>query len=78
MEKNNWIKWLQARIPALKESQNEFWISQALDGYLMDKQNQEVNKPYSIDKVCDHEVVVKEYSTQPYGTCLSCGQTVYK
>lgn len=40
MEKENWIKWLQARIPALKESHNEFWVSQALDGYMESKQNQ--------------------------------------
>jgi hypothetical protein len=33
MGKANWIKWLQVRIPILKEKHNEFWLSQALDGY---------------------------------------------
>lgn len=36
MTKENWIKWLQQRIPELKKSHNEFWLSQALDGYLED------------------------------------------
>ena len=25
---------------------------------------------------CEHEFVSREYSSQPYGTCLSCGKTV--
>jgi protein-arginine kinase activator protein McsA len=43
MEKENWIKWLQARIPELKKSHNEFWISQALDGYLKDQQKKDLD-----------------------------------
>ena len=27
--------------------------------------------------VCQHEFVSREYSSQPYGTCISCGQTVF-
>jgi len=44
MNKDNWIKWLQARIPELKESHNEFWISQAIDGYLQDNQDKALIK----------------------------------
>lgn len=25
---------------------------------------------------CSHEFVSREYSSQPYGTCLSCGKTI--
>jgi len=28
---DNWIKWLQARIPELRKSHNKFWIKQALE-----------------------------------------------
>lgn len=44
MEKENWIKWLQERIPELKKSHNEFWIGLALDGYLQSKQNQALSR----------------------------------
>ena len=27
---------------------------------------------------CEHEFISREYSSQPYGTCLSCGQTVFQ
>ena len=27
---------------------------------------------------CDIHFVVKEYSSQPYGTCLICGATVFE
>jgi hypothetical protein len=30
-----------------------------------------------ISSVCDHEFVSREYSSQPYGTCLCCGITVF-
>ena len=30
---DNWIGWLQARIPALKESHNVYWLKQAMGGY---------------------------------------------
>ena len=30
-----------------------------------------------LEKVCEHEFVSKEYASQPYGTCISCGQTVF-
>ena len=33
MNRENWIKWLQARIPELKKSHNEYWLSIALEGY---------------------------------------------
>jgi hypothetical protein len=33
MRKENWIKWLQARIPELKRTHNELWLRSALDGY---------------------------------------------
>ena len=27
--------------------------------------------------VCRHEFVAREYPSQPYGTCLICGETVF-
>lgn len=41
MTKENWIKWLQVRIPILMEKHNEFWLSQALDGYKDDEQSRQ-------------------------------------
>ena len=32
-ELESWIGWLQARIPALKDSSNKIWIKQALEGF---------------------------------------------
>ena len=26
---------------------------------------------------CSHELVSREYFSQPYGTCLECGKTVF-
>jgi hypothetical protein len=47
--KQNWIKWLQARIPDLKQSHNEFWLGQALDGYLSDElESQEQNQGQNV------------------------------
>lgn len=31
----------------------------------------------SDSSVCDHEFVAREYLSQPYGTCLGCGQTIF-
>lgn len=28
-------------------------------------------------KNCSHEFVYREYFSQPYGTCLECGKTVF-
>ena len=53
MEKENWIKWLQARIPVLKESHNEIWLGIALDGYLDSKQNQALSMSGVSDSFCD-------------------------
>lgn len=36
MNTENWIAWLQARIPELKKSHCEFWLKQALEGHLED------------------------------------------
>ena len=32
-ELENWIGWLQVRIPELKKQHNAFWLKQALQGY---------------------------------------------
>ena len=64
IEKENWIKWLQARIPELKKSHNEYWLRLALDGYLESKKGDPkcshvwVNNSYDhfgfvIEEVCD-------------------------
>lgn len=29
------------------------------------------------DHPCTHEFVSREYMSQPYGTCMSCGMTVF-
>jgi len=38
---DNWIGWLQARIPILKESHNVFWLKQAMGGYKSDSSKME-------------------------------------
>jgi len=30
------------------------------------------------NKDCKHEFVFSEYLSQPYGTCLVCGRTIFK
>jgi RNA polymerase-binding transcription factor DksA len=37
--------------------------------------NEEIRE--SGETQCKHEFVTKEYTSQPYGTCLSCGQTIF-
>lgn len=32
-------------------------------------------KPEKPEK-CNHELIAKEYLSQPYGTCVVCGQTL--
>lgn len=29
------------------------------------------------NKDCKHELVVREYIGQPYGTCVECGKTIF-
>lgn len=29
------------------------------------------------DMVCDHEFISREYISQPYGTCMTCGRTIF-
>jgi len=36
-ELDNWMGWIQKRIPEAKEKANEFWISQALEGYAQEQ-----------------------------------------
>lgn len=43
MTKENWIKWLQVRIPILKDKANEFWLAQALDGFHKDEQSRQAS-----------------------------------
>jgi hypothetical protein len=65
MEKENWIKWLQARIPTLKESHNEIWLGIALDGYLESKQNQALSMSGVSNCISDNMV-----------DCGNCGEKV--
>ena len=59
-ELDNWVGWLQARIPELKSGANEFWIRQALEGYKETKPKkktkslEERKKQFFID-VCKHD-----------------------
>jgi len=34
------------------------------------------NEIECIEPPCKHEFVQREYSSQPYGTCISCGKTI--
>tara|TARA_R110000772_G_scaffold250065_2_gene364665 strand:- start:833 stop:1123 length:291 start_codon:yes stop_codon:yes gene_type:complete len=43
MEIENWIGWLQARIPELKKSHNAFWVKQALEGYSLEAEKKALN-----------------------------------
>jgi len=48
----------------------------------MNKKNrEELNKALELvekHKDCKHEFAAKEYPSQPYGTCLICGRTIFK
>jgi hypothetical protein len=70
MENKNWIAWLQARIPHLKESHNEFWISQALDGYLLDAQKKALNMSGVVVSPCTHPY--SKVINQKYSFCHNC------
>ena len=41
-----------------------------------EEQIQSLNKKYFPQEVCTHEFVSKEYSSQPYGTCMGCGKFI--
>jgi hypothetical protein len=45
------------------------------------KEREELNKQLELaetHKDCKHKSVVGEYISQPYGTCLVCGRTIFK
>ena len=72
IEKENWIKWLQARIPELKKSHNEYWLSLALDGYLESKGG-DSNCSCPCNELPIGEVAISSKALQnPYG---NLGQT---
>jgi chromosome segregation ATPase len=60
---NNWIGWLQARIPATKKGANEFWLRQALNGY-SNEQTQSLKQEI---KELKHEIKVVEFQKQILG-----------
>lgn len=31
----------------------------------------------ALKESCTHEFVSKEYASQPYGTCMACGKTIF-
>lgn len=31
----------------------------------------------ALKESCTHEFVSREYSSQPYGTCMACGKTIF-
>ena len=41
MNIDNWVEWLQARIPELKKSHNEVWVRQALKAQTETKDTQQ-------------------------------------
>jgi hypothetical protein len=71
-ELDNWMSWIQKRIPEAKNKANEFWIRQALDGYA-----QEQIKLLNLDSVIDS---LDEYEEEPLDeeepdgyVCMGCG-----
>jgi len=40
----NWMAWLQARIPSLKEGAYEFWVKQAIKGYYEQNKDKDERK----------------------------------
>ena len=73
MGKENWIKWLQARIPILRESHNIFLPNQAFDGCL-ENNSQTTGKNITINDIglpniidnegyhCDYELTNFKYN----------------
>jgi len=59
---NNWIGWLQARIPALKESHNVYWLKQAMEGYKKDSKQIQIEPGFQ--KVL-HEAVFENMRNKP-------------
>jgi len=59
---NNWIGWLQARIPALKESHNVYWLKQAMEGYKKDGKQIQIEPDFQ--KVL-HETVFENMRGKP-------------
>jgi len=59
---NNWIGWLQARIPALKESHNVYWLKQAMEGYKKDGKQIQIEPDFQ--KVL-HETVFENMRDKP-------------
>ena len=59
---NNWIGWLQARIPALKESHNVYWLKQAMEGYKKDGKQIQIEPDFQ--KVL-HEAVLENMRDKP-------------
>jgi hypothetical protein len=41
-----------------------------------DAQIEEINKREFPQEMCSHEFVSKEYTSQPYGTCVCCGKFI--
>ena len=40
-------------------------------------ENNGCDNKYYHNVICSHEFVSREYKSQPYGTCLCCGKTVF-
>jgi len=59
---NNWIAWLQARIPSLKESHNVYWLKQAMEGYKKDSKQIQIEPDFQ--KVL-HEAVFENMRDKP-------------
>ena len=52
-----WIKWLQVRIPVLKEKPNEFWLKQAMQEIVTE----------TIKRCADNAEVKREFEYQDGG-----------
>ena len=68
---DNWIGWLQARIPALKESNNVYWLKQAMGGY-----KSENEQYFPKDAIPTHAEIAQVEPVAPIDKTLSAEQYV--
>lgn len=54
----------------------EYKYSQVVKDSLKTTPDVDPNTRFHVNKKCTHEFVSREYTSQPYGHCLSCNETV--
>lgn len=79
----NWIKWIQVRVPLLKEKYNEFYLKRVLESYsdeVNDKDESNFLKLYTAVKSnsegnCTHFGEIQGGGVQ-IATCIVCNKTL--